>query len=250
MRALALLGGVVLWLGCGQPKPAVDAGPDTSCGLDCAAQTKFGLLVNRCFEYSDTAAAQELPALGMWVRPVVTLEGGLRVLPVEYRQNGQLRMIDSFTFVGGDLQLVRREFLVTRQSVTYKKGAVISGVQWLSPDAVAGGIYETPADAFVVNQAGSGTTTPTNYKVNTVAASTTELRTPFKTYASGLTLVTFETPDHGSDTRRTYVPDVGFVFIASAFSLTGGMSLPLFVQRIRDPGTPDGGAEDCSLGSP
>jgi hypothetical protein len=238
-------------VGCGQAKPTVDAGPDTSCGFDCAAQAKFGLLVNRCFEYSDNPVAkQDPPALGMWVRPLRTLEGGLQVLPVEYRQNGQIKMVDNFTITNGELLLVRREFSGSGQSVTYKKGDALSGVKWLGVDSVAGENYNTTADAFLVNQAGVGATTSTAFRMTTAAATTSELRTLVDTYTAGMKLLPGESPDHGSDTRRVFVPDVGFVVLASSFSLLPGTSLPLTVQKIRDPGTPDGGSDDCSLGRP
>jgi hypothetical protein len=236
---------------CGPSTAKPDAGPDTSCGLDCAAQARFGLLENRCFEYSsDPLNKQDPPALGAWVRPVFTLEGGVKVMPVEYRQSGQIRMIDRFGIVNGELLLMRREFSGSGQSVTYRTGEVIAGVKWLAQDTGVGENFSTATSAFVVNQAGVGETTATSYRVTTAAASTSELRTPLSTFPSGLKVLPGETPDHGSDTRRVFVPDVGFVVIASSFTLIPGTSLPLAVQRIRDPGTPDGGAEDCSLGSP
>lgn len=251
MRTLTALA-VFIASACGQTmKPVVDAGPDTSCGLDCVAQQRYGLTVNRCFEYSaDSTAKQDPPALGAWVRPVFTLEGGLKVLPVEYRQNGQILVVDHFTIVNGELWLVRREFKGSSQSVSYKKGSALSGVKWLGLDSAMGENYNTTTDAFVVNSAGAGTTTATAYRVTTAAASTSELHTPAQTYAAGLKLLPGESPDHGSDTRRVFVPDVGFVVISSAFNLAGGNAVPYSLQRVRDPGTPDGGADDCSLGAP
>lgn len=241
-----------LALACGEkPNTMQDAGPDTTCGLDCVAQNRYGLVVNRCFEYSsDPLNKQDPPALGMWVKPVFTLEGGVKVLPVEYRQNGQIKMIDSFAFVNGDLTLMRREFSGTGQSVTYKTSDVITGVKWLSTASGAGETYTTSTSAFVVNQSGNGTTTPTTYRMTTADATSSELRTPLQTYTTGLKLLAGETPDHGSDPRRVYVPDVGFTVIASTFTLAPGSPLPFHVQRIRDIGTPDGGNEDCSLGAP
>lgn len=227
-----------------------DAGPDTSCGLDCAAQQKYGLIIDRCFEYSsDPLAPQDPPALGLWVRPVFTIEGGVRVLPVEYRQNGQIKMIDNFGIKDGSLYLMRREFSGTGQSVTYKTGMDITGVQWLTQGSGAGETYTTNTDAFVANQSG-GLSTPTTYRMTTADASSSELRTPLTTYTSGLKLLVGETPDHGSDPRRVYVPDVGFVVLASSFSLVPGTTTPLSVQKIRDIGSPDGGSEGCSLGVP
>lgn len=250
MQRIALTASLLL-LACG-PKPSngQDAGPDTRCGLDCFAQQRYGLIVERCFEYSsDPLNAQDPPALGVWVRPVFTLEGGVKVLPVEYRQNGQIKMIDSFGIVDGTLRLMRREFSGTGQSVTYKTGRDITGVQWLALGSAAGETYTTSTDAFIAN-ASNTTTVPTTHRMTTAAASSSELRTPLQTYTQGLKLLVGETPDHGSDPRRVYVPDVGFVVIVSSFSLAGGTAVPLSLQKVRDIGSPDGGSEGCSLGSP
>lgn len=250
-RARCLLVLVAGLMACGgKPLTKVDAGIDTSCGIDCAAQTTYGLLVNRCFEYSsDSVTAHDPPALGAWVKPVRTLEGGVTVLPVEYRIGGQLRMTDNFSIINGELYLMRREFNGAG-SITYKTGSAITGVKWLVPTAGPGENYSTDVDGFVVGTSGSGVTTPTNYRMTTAAGAASELRTPFATFAEGLKLLPGETPDHGADTRRIFVAGVGFVVISSALSFTPGQSLPYIVQRIRDPGTPDGGAADCSLGSP
>jgi len=250
MRLLVLTLSLAL-LACGS-KPATqqDAGPDTSCGLDCYAQARYGLIIDRCFEYStSTSTPDDPPALGLWVRPVFTLEGGVKVIPLEYRQNGQIKMIDSFMIVDGVLKLARREFSGTGQSVTYKTGQDITGVTWLQLESGAGETYTTNTDAFVANQS-SGTTVPTTYRMTTAAASSNELKTPLQTYTSGLKLLVGETPDHGSDARRVYVPDVGFVVVASSFSLVPGTAVPLSLQKIRDIGSPDGGADACSLGRP
>ena len=67
---------------------------------------------------------------------------------------------------------------------------------------------------------------------------------------SGLRLLTVQTPDRGSDPIRTFVPDVGFVTLSSAFNYAGGNPTPVFLQRIRDIGSPDAGSEPCSLGVP
>lgn len=251
MRLAALSLFVFALSACG-PKSTTtpDAGPDTSCGLDCAAQARYGLIVERCFEYSEsTSTPQDPPALGAWVRPVFTLEGGVKVLPVEYRVNGQIKMIDSFTIRDGNLYLVRREFSGTGQSVTYKTGMDLTGVQWLAMESGPGETYTTNTDAFVANTS-SGASTPTTYRMTTADASASELKTSLTTYTSGLKLLVGETPDHGSDPRRVFVPDVGFVLIASSFSLLPGTTVPLSVQKIRDIGSPDGGSEGCSLGVP
>jgi hypothetical protein len=251
MRTLRLVP-VLLLAACGGPTSKPDAGPDTSCGLDCAAQARFGLIVNRCFEYSsETLNTQDPPALGAWVKDVFTLEGGIKVLPVEYRQNGQIRMIDSFGIVDGQLRLMRREFSNTSQSVTYRDDAnTIVGARWFPLDVGAGQTYEDTPQAFVVGGSGVGTTEATSFKVTTVAGTTSQLRTPLEPYADGMQLIFSETPNHGSDSQRVFVPDVGFILIASDFSLTQGSPTPLRLQRIRDIGTPDAGTADCSLGAP
>ena len=246
---------VILLVACGQaPKGGADAGPDTSCGLDCAAQATYGLIINRCFEYSDDASnKRDPPLLGAQVLPVFTLDNTVRVLPVEYRQSGQLKMRDSFVLKNGDLLLVRREFPATSQSVTYRDSTLaISGVKWLQTDSASGQTYTTMSKALVVNGAGSSNSTDSSYRVTTAAPSANELRTPLNSYIEGVKLLTSESPtDNGSDSRRVFVPQVGFVLIASPFSLTpGAPTTPLMLQRIRDIGSPDAGAGDCSLGAP
>lgn len=249
MRTLIPL--LILTAACGEMKKVVDAGPDTSCGFDCAAQARFGLIQNRCFEYSsDPTTKTDPPALGAWVRTMTTLEGGVQVLPVEYRAGGQILAVDNFAIKNGDLWLMRRQFIRDGQSVTYKTGSAITGVKWFSLGSAAGENASTDADAFVVGSSGTGTTTATSYQVSTSMPSVSELKTPLLTYSDGVKVLVGETPDHGSDTRRIWVPDTGFTLISSSFSIAGGTALPYLLQRVRDPGTPDGGAADCSLGSP
>ena len=234
-------------------KPVPDAGPDKSCGLDCTAQSRYGLIVNRCFEYSSDSSSppmgQTPAARGVQVLPVTTLEGGVEVLPVEYRELGQVRMRDSFAIKNGELWLARREDTRTGRSVTYRDTAgKIVGVKWLGLDTGPGETFSTDTQAFVVNQSGNGTTEATNYRVTTADATLTELRTPLKTYDGGVKVIVGEAPGHGFDPRRVYVPDVGFVVIASPFDLTGTTTpVPLSLQKIRDMGAPDAG-EACSNG--
>lgn len=249
MRRLVLALSSAALLACGPTSQTPDdAGPDTSCGLDCAAQSRYGLVVDRCFEYVDpTGTSTGLPALGAWVRPVVTLEGGLKVLPVEYRVNGQIKMVDNFTIRDGALLLARREFTTSGRSVTYRTGTDITGVQWLLMESGPGETYTTTTDAYLTTQTG-GETVATSYRMSTAEASTSELKTPLETYASGLKLLAGETPDHGSDPRRVFVPEVGFTLIASPLSLEPGAAVPLSLTAIREPGTADGGTEPCSLG--
>ncbi len=246
---------VVIATACGTATTGgADAGPDTSCGLDCAAQATYGLVVNRCFEYSDEASKKkDPPLLGAQVLPVFTLDNKLKVLPVEYRQSGQLKMRDSFAIKNGELLLVRREFPASDQSVTYRDSMLqISGVKWLQTNSAAGETYTTTSKALVVNQAGAMNSTDSSYRVTTAAPSASELRTPLNAYIDGVKLLLSESPtDNGSDSRRVFVPQVGFVLIASPFSLTpGAPTTPLMLQRIRDIGSPDAGAGDCSLGAP
>lgn len=231
-----------------------DAGADTRCGLDCAAQQTYGLIVNRCFEYSDEATKKkDPPLLGMLVMPVITLDSSIKVLPVEYRQGGQLKMRDNFAIKNGDLYLVRREFTSSSQSVSYRDSSLaLSGVKWLETKAASGQTYTTSTKALVVNAAGMADPSDSSYRVTTAEPTPSELQTPLTVYLNGLTMLTSENPtDKGSDPRRVFVPDVGFVLIASPFSLTpGAVTTPLMLQRVRDIGTPDAGTADCSLGAP
>lgn len=244
----------VLLMACGSASTGGgDAGPDTRCGLDCAAQANYGLIVNRCFEYSrDSRQKQDPPALGVLVLPVFTLDNSMKVLPVEYRQGGQLKMRDSFTIKNGELLLVRREFTSTGQSVTYRdRSLAIAGVKWLQPDSASGETYTSVAKALVANTAGSSNSVDSSYRVTTAVPGAAELQTPLNAYLDGLKLLTAESPtDNGSDPRRVFVPEVGFVLIASPFSLApGAVTTPVMLQRIRDLGT-DATEGECSLGAP
>lgn len=251
MRAL----GLILFLAlaaCGPaPRQEQDAGIDTSCGLDCAAQQHYGLLVNRCFEYSTTAFAQNPAALGVVVRPVEQLEGGLPVLPLEYRESGQTKMTDYFTLRDGSLLLARRTWL-PGQSVTYRdaEDGPISGVTWLSPSAAVGETYSSSTWATVAG-AGNLISEATTYRVVLAAASTSERTVPLSTYPEALQMLLSETPDHGVDPRRVFVDGTGFVFFTSSFSpLASVTASPYYLQKIRDLGTPDAGPEDCGFGAP
>jgi hypothetical protein len=242
---------LVLASACGAPnKPVPDAGPDTSCGLDCAAQGKYGLIVDRCFEYSSSNSTPDpLPALGLWVKPVFTLEGGVKVLPVEYRVGGQTKLIDDFGIVNGNLVLMRREFPGSSQSVTYKDAAnAIVGVKWMGLDIAAGQTTDNSAQAFVVGSSGQGTTEAVSYPVTTVGATVSEQKTPLKTYPDAIELLFGESPPHGSDAKRVFVPDVGFTVVAAPFSINASAPTPVMLQAIRDLGTADGGTANCSLG--
>lgn len=231
------------------PRTPVDAGPDTSCGLDCTAQQEFGLIVNRCFEYSSDPLAPEVlqPSLGAWVREVFELEGGVKTIPVEYRQGGQILGIDYFAFDSGNLVLMRR--IARNSSVTYRSGTTITGVTWLPLGAGANQNFSTTRDAFLSSDNSS---TSTVYRVTTSDSTASEKRNPAGVATdTAFTLIFGETPDHGSDSRRVFVPGTGFTVITSPFNLAGNPSaIPNHLQRIRDIGTPDAGPEGCSLGVP
>lgn len=247
MRTLASAVVAVALVACGPTtKPTPDAGPDTSCGLDCAAQEAYGLVINRCFEYSaDPLTASPTPSLGVWVRDVFTLEGGVKAIPVEYRQNGQILGTDYFAFTGTDLVLLRR--IAGGSSVTYKTAEAITGVKWLSLGTGWGENFTTQTQAFLSS---NNSTTATRYNVTTAEPSTSEKRTPAGTFEGAVKLLFGETPDHGADPRRVFKEGTGFTIIASPFNIAGGTPTPAHLQRIRDIGTPDAGPESCSLGVP
>ena len=255
MRVHTLSFAAIVVVACGEMKPTPDAGPDTSCGLDCAAQTRYGLLPNRCFEYStDGTTASNPPSLGVWVlkKPnpsnddlTFELEGGTRTLVVEYRQGGQVVQTDFFGIKDGDLMLMRR--IAGGSSVTFRTDTAITGVKWLSMGTGVGENFSTSTTAFLSRDNSS---TPTTYRVTTDAPTATEKRTPLMTYENGVKVLFGEMPDHGADPRRVFVPDVGFTVIVSPFNLNGGTPAPHFLQRIRDIGTPDAGSDSCSLGVP
>lgn len=242
----------VVLVGCGPMKPTVDAGPDTSCGFDCAAQNRYGLIFDRCFEYStDSSTGSSPPSLGVWVRKETTadglfeLEGSVKTITVEYRQSGQTVQTDAFAIKNGDLYLMRR--IAGGKSVTFKTNGVITGVKWLTMGTASGENFSTSADAFLSSDNSS---TPTTYRVTTDTPTAIEKRTPMQTWDTGVKLIFGETPDHGSDPRRVWVPDTGFTLIASPFNLLGGSPTAHYLQRVRDLGTPDAGTEACSLGNP
>jgi hypothetical protein len=247
MRFLPAIAALLLVSACGPAKPTPDAGPDTSCGLDCASQEVFGLIKNRCFEYSnDPLNKQSPPDLGVWVKPdLFTLEGDIPTLQVEYRRGGQTVQTDFFVFKNGDLTLMRR--IAGSQSVTYRTGTTITGVKWLSPTTGAGENFSTSTSAFLSRDDSS---TPTEYRITTDAPTTAEKRTPLATYDTAFKMLFGESPDHGSDSRRIFVPGTGFTIIASPFNLLGGSPTPVYLQRIRDIGTADAGTDSCSLGAP
>jgi hypothetical protein len=243
---------LALLAACGPPpKPIPDAGVDTSCGIDCASQNHYGLVVGRCFEYSDTFSAQSPASLGALVRQVLNLEGNVPVIQVDYLQGGLTRMTDSFMIVGGDLKHARREFFPVAQSVTYKDDAgKITGVTWLHHNSADGENASTTTAADVSATTGRRTDA-TTYRASFSAAGTTELNVPLKKYDSGLQMLFAETPtEHGLDGRRVFVPETGFILFSTSFSLTPGPQVLQYrLQKIRDLSA-DGGGVDCGQGVP
>ena len=237
---------VGLMTACGPARPKPDAGPDTSCGIDCVAQENYGLIINRCFEYStDPLSKQTPPSLGIWVREVFELEGGVPTIPVEYRVGGQTLQTDYFAIKNGDLLLMRR--IAGSGSVTYRTDTTITGVKWLTLGTAAGENFSTETTAFLSRDNSS---TATSYRITTDLPTGGEKKTPLATYDTAIKILFGESPDHGSDPRRIFVPGTGFTVIASPFNLAGGSPTPHVLQRIRDLGTADAGTEACSLGVP
>ncbi len=249
MRLTKLLT-LLLMMACGPAKPTTgDRTVDTSCGLDCVAQKRFGLIVDRCFEYSASdTTKQDPPELGAFVKPVFTLEGGVQVLPVEYRRTGQTLMIDNFAFKDGALLLMRREFPRQGKSVTFKNEAgAIVGVTWLTADPLPGQTQTTSVQANIVESSGAGTSEATRYQVSTAQANAGQLKTPLSNVTDGLRLLTTQSPDRGADPIRVFVPETGFISITSPLSATPANPTPIFLQKVRDL---TAGEPACSVGVP
>lgn len=242
---------VLLLAACGPATPKPDGGTpiDTSCGLDCAAQATFGLLEGTCFEYTDSAVAQNPATLGAKVLPVFTLEGDVKVMPVEYRAGGQLRMRDSLGLVNGELRLMRREF-AGGNSVSWKdaQGNIV-GVPWLRTNTGPNETLEVTRSASTVQGGGAATGADATHRVSTQAAGSTDLNTPAQTWTEGLTLLFNDVP--GTDTRRVFVKDVGFVGFSNDFALTAGTATQFKLQKVRNMNATDGGTVvDCGFGGP
>ncbi|MBX5483777.1 MAG: hypothetical protein IRZ16_18285 [Myxococcaceae bacterium] len=233
---------------CGkEPAPPPDAGVDTSCGIDCEAQNRYGLILHRCFEYTDTSSAQTLPALGVLVSEVTHLESGPPVIKVEYSQAGARKMTDSFMIVDGTLKLARREW-VSGGSVTYKDAeGTIVGVDLWQLDTAAGQNFSTEASADFISPNGTRQTEETTFSVVTAAPTTTEKTVPAGTFDNAIKVLVNEQPPHGMDPRRIFVEGTGFTLISTALSATPGSGKEYRLQGIRDIGTPDAGAQACGL---
>lgn len=241
---------------CGTPTKPMDAGTpvDTSCGLDCDAQKQYGLLLNSCFEYADGPTAVDPPALGIFVREVFTLEGGVKTLVVEYLQGGQKKMTDSVGIVDGKLKLMRREF-AGGQSVTYKNASNdIVGVDWLAKTSASGSSLESTSNADVLLGGSNRKNESTTYRVTLDDAPSSQITVPAmgSPFTGALRMSFNEDPDHGSDGLRVWAPKVGFIYYSSAFQLAGGTAPQYRLQKVRTIGMggADGGDKPCSLGSP
>jgi hypothetical protein len=233
-------------------KPVPDAGPDTSCGLDCVAQARYGLTLKRCFEYTNSQTGVSPASLGVEVKPVEKLEGDRAALPLEYTQGGQPVMTDYFFLTNGDLLLARRTFQAGH-SVTYKDSSGnIVGTPWLKALTGVGEKLtgNTSADV-VVPDPNARKSDPTAYKVTTAAQSPSEKTVPAGTYPDAFKMILSENPNHGVDPRRVFMPGTGFTVFASAFSdLASSTAQEYRLQKIRDLGTADAGTEICGLGAP
>jgi hypothetical protein len=189
----------------------------------------------------------------VYVREVFKLEGDVKVIVVEYSSGGQRKMTDSFGLKDGTLLLMRREF-AGGQSVTYKNAATdIVGVGWLERSSAVGSNLQSSSSADVLMGGGARKTESTSYRTTLAAASEAQTTVPARAtpFDGGLQMLFSETPDHGSDGIRVWVPEVGFINFSSSFQLTGGTSVQYRLQRIRtlDPAS-DAGEKPCSTGTP
>lgn len=235
MKLLCGLPLLLLAVACGGgEKPTPDAGVDDSCGIDCEGQNSYGLILGRCFEYSDTNLTVTPPALGVHVEEVVTLEGGVKGIAVKYRTGGLTKMEDVFTLKNGELYLLRRSWQAA-QSVTYKDdNNNITGTLWLRPDTGPGQTVSSGAvQADFINGA-QRVTESTTFNVLTSTATATNLKTPAEQFAEGLKLLMTETPLHGADTQRYFVKGKGFVRFSSALDISGASSQEYALQNVRE----------------
>ncbi len=253
MRSLLfLLSSAVL--ACGSVPKVVDAGViiDTSCGIDCAAQKSYGLMLKTCFEYAAGPTATTIPALGVFVREVFTLEGNVPAIVVEYSALGQKKMTDSFGITNGTLKLLRREF-AEGKSVTYKNAEnAIVGVGWLERTSTIGSNLQSTANADLVLGGSNRMNEMTTYRVTLAEATPSQTTVPAQAtpFDGGLQMLFSETPEHGSDGLRIWVPDVGFINFSSSFQLSGGNPTQYRLQRIRTiDAASDGGNKPCSTGT-
>lgn len=247
MRSSAALAVAALaFCACPQPhQEPVDAGPDTSCGLDCAAQNEFGLTFKRCFEFSSSSTVAEYPqTYAIYVKGLFTLEGNVQTIEVDYYSSGQIKGQDFFTLPGGTLTLARR--ISGGSSATYLKDNAVDGVQWLPMGTIAGAEIDTTRD----ERLSTGTTnTGVSYRITTVEASPGELTTlnPAIATDGGFSMIFNSTPAAKSDTQRIFVPGVGFTRVTPSSTIIAG-GVPYYLQNIRDIDL-DAGTDPCSLGA-
>ncbi len=247
MRSSAALAVAALaFCACPQPHHEVpDAGPDTSCGLDCAAQAEFGLQFKRCFEFSSNPTTVEYPqAFAIYVKGLFKLEGDVQTIEVDYLSSGQIKGQDFFTLPNGTLTLARR--ISGGSSATYLQNGVVDGVQWLPAGTIAGAEIDTTRDERLSTGA---TTEGVQYRITTVEASPADLTTldPGISTDGGYSMIFNNTPAAKSDTQRIFVPGVGFTRVTPSSTIIVG-GVPYYLQKIRDIDL-DAGTDPCSLGA-
>ncbi len=245
MRSVILFA-VVVVSSCTPPvEPTPDAGRtiDTSCGLDCEAQQEYGLILDRCFEYSKSATQRASPPdLGVYVRRVFTLEGDVPTIEVVYyRGGGNIAATDFFTLPDGALTLVRRS-PTGATSLTYLQDNKVDGVTWLTSGAVVGARIETARDARLGDDV-----TGTQYRVDVVEAVAADLNTVDAGVETdgGIKLLFGETPAHYYDSQRVFVPGLGFVRLTPSAAIV--QDVPHYLQSVRDIDR-DAGTPTCGLG--
>lgn len=219
---------------CGGTRNTPDAGPvvDTSCGIDCALQEEYGLIVNRCFEYSDDNAVASPPDLGIAIERVVELEGGQQAIRAVYYQQGLLVLEDSYILANGALKLARRSD-ETGRSVTYTDDAgAIQGVT-----LVEAGLTTGPNDSEAVTAVLSlgDLQEATQWTWNTPPVTLNEKTAPLGTFEEAVTISYNETPGHAMDPRLVFVRGTGFLMRSTRLSLEqSDPALPYKLQTVRD----------------
>jgi len=236
---------------CACPQPhhePVDAGPDTSCGLDCAAQAQFGLITGRCFEYSadpNTPETFQYPFV-IWVPPLstggekqpFTIEGNVVTLRVNYLVGTLQRGYDLFTIPNGTLTLARRNVQSGgTDSITYFQDGKIDGVQWLPSGTVTGAEIETVRDAKHLNDTVDSNT---SYRITTTELTSELQKTVNNAFSTdgGFAMIYGESPAHFADALRVFVPGLGFTQITPTARIVP--AVPYYLQNVRDI-DPDGG---------
>jgi len=124
------------------------------------------------------------------------------------------------------------------------------GVKWLEAAPGDGNHASTSSNADV--NIGARQFVATTYEVAVSAASASEQSVPLKKYDNALHVQFTETPNHGADPRRAFVPQVGFTLISSTLAPAppGGTQAEYRLQKIRDIDPADAGGTPCGFGSP